>query len=89
MTPEAAIQLIREALIAAVWIAGPILLVAFVIGLIINIVQIVTSLQDSAFSTIPRLAAFLVGFIFLMPWMVNRLMTYTIALFGDLARHAR
>jgi flagellar biosynthetic protein FliQ len=89
MTPEGAIQLVRSALMTAVWISAPILLIAFIVGLVINIVQIVTSLQDTAFSTIPRLAAFLIGFLLLLPWMVSRLMSYTTMLFGDLARHAR
>lgn len=89
MTPEGAIQLVRSALMTAVWISAPILLIAFIVGLVINIVQIVTSLQDTAFSTIPRLAAFLVGFLLLLPWMVSRLMSYTTMLFGDLAQHAR
>ena len=89
MTPEAAVHLLKSALITSVWICAPLLLLAFVIGIVINLVQIVTSLQDSAFSTIPRLAAFLVGLLLLLPWMLNRLMTYTIVLFGDLARHAR
>lgn len=89
MTPETVVHLLKQALLMAVWISGPILLIAFIIGIVINLVQIVTSLQDSAFSTIPRLVAFLVGFLVLLPWMVNRMMTYTITLFGDFARHAR
>lgn len=89
MTPESAIQLIRTALMTAVWVSAPILLIAFIVGIVINIVQIVTSLQDSAFSTIPRLAAFLVGFLILLPWMVSRMIAYTVTLFGNLAQHAR
>ena len=89
MTPEAAIQLIRSALMTAMWVAAPLLILAFIVGVIINLVQIVTSLQDAAFSTIPRLAAFLVGLLLLLPWMTSRMMAYTTALLGDLAKHAR
>ncbi len=89
MTPESAIQLIRAALMTALWISAPLLLIAFVVGVVINLVQIVTSLQDSAFSTIPRLAVFLAGFLILLPWMTSRLISYTGALFGDLAKYAR
>lgn len=89
MTPEAAVELIRQALMAALWISAPLLIVAFATGIIINIVQIATSMQDSAFSTIPRLAVFLVSVLLLLPWMLNRMMTYTTALFGDLSRHAK
>ncbi|MBC7928810.1 MAG: flagellar biosynthetic protein FliQ [Bryobacteraceae bacterium] len=89
MTPENVIQLIRSALLTAMWVSAPILIIAFIVGIVINLVQIVTSLQDSAFSTIPRLAAFLAGFLLLLPWMTARMMAYTTALFGDLARHAK
>jgi len=89
MTPESAIQLIRAALMTAMWVSAPLLLLAFVVGIIINLLQIVTSLQDSAFNTIPRLAVFLVGFLLMLPWMTSRMLVYTQTLFGDLARYAR
>jgi flagellar biosynthesis protein FliQ len=89
MTPESVSQLIAQALMVAFWIAAPLLAIAFVSGLLINIVQIVTSLQDSAFSTIPRLAVFLVGTLLLMPWMLRKLISYTLVLLADLSRYAR
>lgn len=89
MTPESAIHLFRQALLMSALLCAPLLLLAFVVGVVINLIQIVTSLQDSAFSTIPRLTAFLIGFIVLLPWMTSQLITYTATLFGDLARHAR
>ena len=54
MTPEAAVQIIREALLAAFGLAAPLLLIGFGVGIIMNLVQVATSLQDSAFSTFPR-----------------------------------
>jgi len=64
------------------------LLIGFAAGIVISLVQIVTSIQDAAFSTIPRLAVFLVSTLLLMPWMLNRIMAYTIAVLGDLGRYA-
>ena len=89
MTPEAAVQLIKGALMTAFWLSAPLLVVAFIAGIVINIIQIATSLQDSAFSTIPKLAALGLAFVLLLPWMLNTLTSYTLILFGDLARHAR
>ena len=77
MTPEFAVQIIKQALMTAVWVAAPLLAIGFVVGIVMNVIQIATSMQDSAFSTAPRLAAFLIGFVLLLPWMLNRLMTYT------------
>jgi flagellar biosynthetic protein FliQ len=79
----------KQAMITTLWLSAPLLLIGLIVGILINIVQIVTSMQDSAFSAIPRLAAFLFAFILLMPWMLNRLMTYTVSILGDLGRYAR
>ena len=54
-----------------------------------SLVQILTSIQDSAFSAIPRLAAFLVAFILALPWMLQKMMIYTTHLLGDLSRYGR
>jgi flagellar biosynthetic protein FliQ len=89
MTPELVVQIIRQALMATFWLAAPLLAIGFIAGLIISLVQIATSMQDNAFSTIPRLLAFLAGLLFLLPWMLRQMMGYTIALFGDFGRYAR
>ena len=89
MTPELVVQVIRQALMAAFWVSAPLLVVGFVAGLVISLAQIATSMQDNAFSSIPRLAAFLVGLLLLLPWMLSRAMSYTVSLFGDLSRYAR
>jgi flagellar biosynthetic protein FliQ len=89
MTPELAVQVVRDALITCLFLAAPILILAFLVGIGINIVQVATSMQDSAFSALPRLAAFAAGMLLLMPWMLHQLSTYTIRLFGDLTPYAR
>lgn len=70
------------------WISLPLLLIGFIVGVVVSLVQIITSMQDASFSTVPRLAAFLVGLLLLLPWMLSRMMSYTVTLFGDLSRYA-
>jgi flagellar biosynthesis protein FliQ len=89
MTPEMVIQIMREALLMAFWLALPLLAVGFVAGVVISLVQILTSIQDSAFATVPRLAAFLAAMVFTMPWMIRKMVSYSVALLGDLGRYAR
>jgi flagellar biosynthetic protein FliQ len=89
MTPEAAVDVIRQTLMITLWTAAPLLLLGLVVGVLINIVQVATSLQDAAFSAVPRLVAFVAGFLLLLPWMLNKLMSYTTTLLGDLGRYAR
>ena len=88
MSPELAIEVISHALMTAFWLAAPLLTIGFAIGVVINLVQILTSMQDSVFSTVPRLAAFLFGMLMLLPWMVNHMTTYTRELFNGLWRYA-
>jgi flagellar biosynthetic protein FliQ len=89
MSTQTAIHIISQALWTTFMLCSPLLLIGFAVGIVVNIIQIATSLQDSAFSTIPRLAAFLFGFLLLLPWMTNQITTYSINLFGDLSRYAR
>jgi flagellar biosynthetic protein FliQ len=65
------------------------LAIGFFVGIAISLVQIATSMQDTAFSTVPRLIAFLAGILLLLPWMLQKIMSYTAALLGDLGRYAR
>jgi flagellar biosynthetic protein FliQ len=88
MSPGIAVDLFRNAFLTTFWISLPLLAIGFVVGVVVSLIQIITSMQDASFSTIPRLAAFLVGLLLLLPWMLSRMMSYTETLFGDLSRYA-
>ncbi len=88
MTPEFVVQILRQTFLMAFWISAPLLAIGFVAGVAISLIQIVTSIQDSGFSAIPRLAAFLAAVVILMPWMIAKMTAYTITILGDLGRYA-
>jgi flagellar biosynthetic protein FliQ len=88
MTPELAVQTVREALLMMFWLSAPFLIAGFVTGIITSLVQIVTSIQDTAFSTVPRLAVFLVVATLAMPWVLHKAMEYATAILGNLSRYA-
>jgi flagellar biosynthesis protein FliQ len=89
MTPELVVQILRQVLMTAFWLAAPLLAIGFIAGIVISLIQIATSMQDNAFSTIPRLVAFLGGLLLLLPWMLQRTIAYTVHLLGDFSRYAR
>ena len=89
MTPETVVEIMRQMLMTAFWLAAPLLAIGFVAGIAISLLQIATSMQDNAFSTIPRLVVFLIALIFLMPWMLQKSMSYTTAIMGNLGHYAR
>jgi flagellar biosynthesis protein FliQ len=89
MSTSAVVDLMRGLLLTTFWLSLPLLAIGFVVGIVISLLQILTSIQDSSFSAVPRLSAFLGAILLSMPWMLAKLMTYTTALFGDLGRFAK
>ncbi|HVP46842.1 MAG TPA: flagellar biosynthetic protein FliQ [Bryobacteraceae bacterium] len=89
MTPEFVVETIRQTLILTFWVGAPLLLIGFAAGIVVSLIQIVTSIQDTGFSTMPRLMAFLFGTVLLMPWMLKKMTTYTVLILSDLGKYAR
>ncbi len=89
MTPDTAVEVIRGAFWATLVVGGPLLMIGFCAGILVSVVQILTSMQDPAFTTVPRLVVFLVAAMVLAPWMADRLIGYTTELLGGLEKFAR
>lgn len=88
MTTAAVVDLMRTMMITTFWLSLPLLAIGFAVGIVISLVQIITSIQDPSFSSVPRLSAFLAATLLAMPWLLAKLMAYTTTLFGDLGRFA-
>ncbi len=71
------IDLSRDAIITALMVAAPMLLIALGVGLLVSIVQSVTQIQEQTLAFVPKLVlvggAFIVG----MPWLLQVLIRYT------------
>jgi flagellar biosynthetic protein FliQ len=83
------IEMMRHTLETALWMGAPLLVVATVVGLLINIVQVLTSLQETTVSTVPRLFAVAAATLLLMPWMARRLTLFTVQMFSDFSPFLR
>lgn len=86
MTPDLVSELLRQLMKEAMILSGPVLVAAVVLGFFLSILQTLTSVQDQALTSVPRLgvvaAILLVG----MPWFLGRIMGYTERLIGDMHR---
>ena len=70
------------------WLSIPLLSIGLLAGVIISLIQILTSIQDTSFSAVPKLVSFFFGLLILLPWMTTKLVSYTVALLGDFSRYA-
>jgi len=83
MDVDAVVSLGRSMLQEVVLLAAPILLAAVAVSLLVNIGQVLTSLQDQTLSAVPRLLTTGVAIFLLMPWMWRHLAHYTLSVLSD------
>ncbi len=77
MSDSIVLDLARNALLLAASLAGPMLLVALIVGLIISILQAVTQIQEQTLAFVPKLAAVAMVFLIGLPWMIQTAVRYT------------
>lgn len=82
MTPDQAIDIVRQALIVALMISAPILAVGLVVGLIISIFQAVTQIQEQTLSFVPKIFAMGVLTIAVVPWLYSKMSEFASLMFA-------
>lgn len=89
MPSSQVVDLSRHMMQEVMLLAAPILLVAIIVGLLVNIVQVLTSLQEPTISAVPRLLA-VAGTVFVLaPWMWRQICQYTIIMLSDFHPYVR
>ena len=62
--------------LTAIEVAGPLLLVGLIIGLVVSVFQAVTQIQEQSLSFIPKIVGIAALIVILGPWMLGQLVTY-------------
>ena len=81
MNEDVVLQVGREALFLIVALAGPLLLAALAVGLLVGVLQAATQIQEQTLSFIPKLLALVVALIIMGPWLLTSWVVYTQELF--------
>ncbi|MFA5664299.1 flagellar biosynthesis protein FliQ [Castellaniella sp.] len=76
MTAETVMTLAFQALRMALSMAGPLLLVTLLVGLLISILQAATQINEMTLSFIPKLLAIGTTLVLLGPWMIDTMVDY-------------
>ena len=82
MTLDIATDLIRHALVLALLISAPMLLIGMLVGIIVSLVQAVTQIQEQTLTFIPKIAAMVAAAVVLMPWIAQSLLDYAATMFS-------
>jgi flagellar biosynthetic protein FliQ len=76
VTQDTVVNLATQAMELALKIAGPVLILGLIIGLLVSIFQAVTSIQEQSLSFIPKVVGVAVLIVVLGPWMLDQLVGY-------------
>lgn len=83
MSDALILTLMQRAIETLMWITAPMLAVAITGGVVVSLIQTLTSIQDQTFSFAPRVIAIYTAFLASFPWALRVLVTFTTALFSD------
>ena len=84
MTQDYIIHLAREAMVVAMMLAGPPLILGLIVGLAVSILQATTQIQEQTLTFVPKIIAVFIGILLFGSWMLDTIIRFTENLFGSL-----
>ncbi|WP_297712239.1 flagellar biosynthesis protein FliQ [Clostridium sp.] len=85
MNELAIMTIVKKALITGILVAGPILAISLVVGLIISIFQAATQIQEQTLTFLPKVLAIILLLVVGGPWMLNKLVMFTSEMFQSIS----
>ncbi len=84
MEPSDAVELVRSAVLTAMLIGAPLLVMGMLVGLVISLLQALTQIQDQTLNAVPKIVAMVLALVFCMPWIADRMIEYTRKTYADI-----
>jgi flagellar biosynthesis protein FliQ len=74
----------REALRMSLFLGGPLLAAALLVGLVVNVGQTLTQLHEPVVGLVPRIVAVALVLLLVLPWLVSRWVSFAVDLIGSI-----
>jgi flagellar biosynthesis protein FliQ len=87
MGPDQTVEIMRKLLIEAMLLSSPLLVTACFVSLLVSLIQTLTSVQEQTLTAVPRLVVVFVVTVAVLPWMVHRLVSFTLHMFTDFHKY--
>ncbi|HEV2709759.1 MAG TPA: flagellar biosynthetic protein FliQ [Edaphobacter sp.] len=87
MGPDQTVEMMRKVLMEAMLLSAPLLVAACLVSLVVSLLQTLTSVQEQTLTIVPRLVVVFVVTMATLPWMVHRLVSFTVRMFTDFHRY--
>lgn len=83
------IGIARDAVMTVIYVAGPIMAVALVVGLIVSILQATTQVQEQTLTFVPKILAVFLFILLMAPFIISRLTDFATEMFSNVANVLR
>jgi flagellar biosynthetic protein FliQ len=80
------LELGREATWVMMLVAGPLLVVGAVVGVVVALLQALTTIQEMTLTFVPKMVAMLLALVLFLPFMLTTLIEFTQRLFERIAQ---
>jgi flagellar biosynthetic protein FliQ len=77
MDPQNVVDIGREAMMTALIIGAPILLVGVAVALVVGLLQALTQVQDQTIAFVPKIVAMIAAASLCLPWLIQRMVEYS------------
>lgn len=89
MNENILVDITRQTLYIIIKTSAPLLIVSLVVGLIISVIQTITSIQEQTLSFVPKLIAIFIVIMITGNWIMNTIVEFTIELFRNFSYYIR
>ena len=89
MNPDVVLKIAKDMIEITLFISLPIMGIGLIVGLFVSLLQSLTQMHEMTLVFVPKIVAVLLGLLFLLPWMMQKLVFYTQNLIVSLPQYAR
>lgn len=86
MSSEFVLSLAEKGIVTILLVTGPLLILALGVGLLVSIFQATTQIQEQTLAFVPKIVAVLGGLVFFGPWMLSKMVEFTVEVYENLNR---
>ena len=89
MSPDLVVDIFKGAIEITLYLSLPLLGIVLIVGLVVSVFQAVTQIQEVTLTFVPKIVATFISLIFLLPWMMNKMMSHTEQIIVNIPRYIR
>jgi flagellar biosynthetic protein FliQ len=89
MSPDLVLDIAKGAIEITLYLSLPILGISLIVGLLVSLFQAVTQIQEATLTFVPKIVATFISLLFLLPWMMNKMIHYTEQIIVNIPQYIR